>query len=72
MSRYTKLEFPRFNGDGLTEWLYKAEQFFEIDHTLEAAKVKLASIHLAGKSFALVQSFLENTRKRQDVLVGGI
>ena len=31
----TKLEFPQFNGDGVEEWVFKVEQFFLLDKTLE-------------------------------------
>ena len=49
-SDYTKLDFPRFDGSGLHERLYKVEQSFDIDHTLELNKVKLVSIHLDEKA----------------------
>ena len=38
-NQYTKLEFPIFNGDELNEWIYKAEQVFEVDVAMEASKV---------------------------------
>lgn len=50
MSHYTKLEFLAFNGDGLTEWLHKVKQLFKIDNTIDAIKVKLASIHFEGQT----------------------
>ena len=31
----TKLEFPIFNREGIDEWLFKVEQFFMLDKTLE-------------------------------------
>ena len=58
-SHYTKLEFPQFSGEGLNGWLYKVEQFFEIDHTLEPNKVKLASISLGGKALHWYKEFLK-------------
>nr|CAD1842592.1 unnamed protein product [Ananas comosus var. bracteatus] len=50
LSRFTKVEFPRFDGMNLKGWVYRCEQFFEIDGTEEGAKVKLATIHLEGKA----------------------
>lgn len=49
-SHYTKLEFPRFDGSRVKEWLYKAKWFFNNDYTLDGAKVKLASIYFDGKA----------------------
>nr|GEV00916.1 hypothetical protein [Tanacetum cinerariifolium] len=45
-TKMTKIEFPKFGGDDVRGWLYKCEQFFEIDHGLDPHKVQLASIHL--------------------------
>lgn len=42
----------------MNEWLYKADQFFNIDHTLEASKVKLASIHLEDKALHWFKSYI--------------
>nr|DAD20694.1 TPA_asm: hypothetical protein HUJ06_022157 [Nelumbo nucifera] len=49
-TRLTKVDFPRFNGDHVEDWLYKCDQFFTLDNTSFAAKVKLAAIHLEGKA----------------------
>lgn len=38
--------------------MYKSEQLFDIDNTMEGAKVKLASIHFEGKTLFSFQSFL--------------
>nr|CAD1843957.1 unnamed protein product [Ananas comosus var. bracteatus] len=39
--RFTKIEFPRFDGEDLKGWLFRCEQFFEVDGTSEEAKVHL-------------------------------
>lgn len=44
-SRFTKLEFPKFFGKDPEGWVYKSENFFEINGIEETQKVKLASIH---------------------------
>ncbi|XP_039124215.1 uncharacterized protein LOC120260722 [Dioscorea cayenensis subsp. rotundata] len=67
-SHYSKIEFPRFDGIGLVEWLFKVEQFFEIDHTLEPNKVKMVSIHLEGKALHWYKAFL-NMKDRGKVYV---
>lgn len=68
IGHYTKLEFPVFNGDNLTEWLYKAEKFFEIDTTTEAIKVKLATMHFEGKTLHWFKLFLSTKEKGRMVL----
>nr|CAD1833858.1 unnamed protein product [Ananas comosus var. bracteatus] len=57
--RLTKLEFPRFNGEELKGWLYRCEQFFEIDGTPEDSKVKIAAIHLEGRALQWHQVFMK-------------
>lgn len=48
--RFTKIEFPQFDGEDLKGWLSRYEQFFEVDGTSEDAKVQLVAIHLEGKA----------------------
>lgn len=49
-SRFTKIEFPMFDDDDLEGRLFRCERFFQIDFTLENAKIKLASIHMEGRA----------------------
>ena len=37
----TKLEFSKFGEEGVEEWLFKVEQFFLLDKTLEHAKISV-------------------------------
>ncbi|CAA7034449.1 unnamed protein product [Microthlaspi erraticum] len=60
VTRLAKLDFPRFNGDKLTEWLFKAEQFFEIDHTPDEIKVAIVSIHLDELAATWHQSMFQS------------
>ncbi|XP_020080220.1 uncharacterized protein LOC109703897 [Ananas comosus] len=62
--RFTKIEFPRFDGEDLKGWLYRCEQFFEIDGTAEDAKVKLATIHLEGRALQWHQIFMKSRLTR--------
>ena len=45
-TRFARLDFPRFDGDNPTGWIYKAEQFFHYQRTDDNEKVLLASFHL--------------------------
>lgn len=49
ITHYTKVEFHSFDGHKVKEWVYKAEQFFDVDQTVEGAKVNLASTHFERK-----------------------
>lgn len=45
MTRLAKVDFPRFNGENVKEWLFKVEEFFGIDNTPFEIRVRLASIY---------------------------
>ncbi|PKI54889.1 hypothetical protein CRG98_024720 [Punica granatum] len=49
-ARIAKLEFPRFGREGVKDWLYRCEQFFEVDKFDDEFKLKLVVIHLEGKA----------------------
>lgn len=59
-SRLTKVEFPKFGGDDLNSWLYRVEQFFELDKVPDETKTRLAAIHLEDKALQWHQSFMKN------------
>ena len=59
-SRLSRIDFPRFGGEDVLGWIYRCEQFFEVDHTAEDVQVKIASIHLTGKALLWHQSFMKN------------
>lgn len=44
--RKIKLEFPRFNGKNILDWIFKAEQFFGYYHTPDPERLIIASVHL--------------------------
>jgi len=41
-------------------WIYKCEQFFEVDNIVDNVRVKVASIHLNGKALLWHQSYMKN------------
>jgi hypothetical protein len=47
-TRISKIDFPKFDGKKMKEWLYKCDQFFALDATPDDSRVRLASIHLEG------------------------
>lgn len=64
-NRRNQLEFPKFDGTGLRNWLYQCEQFFEVDETPEASKMKLASCRLGGKALQWHQVFMKTRLTRE-------
>ncbi|KAG8391132.1 hypothetical protein BUALT_Bualt01G0156100 [Buddleja alternifolia] len=63
--KVSRVEFPHFNGEDLGGWLYKCEQFFEVDETPSATKVKLASVHLEGKALPWHQMYMKERLTRE-------
>lgn len=56
--KLTRLEFPKFNGERLTEWLYRCRQYFEYDETSGEGKVKLVAIHMEGRALQWHMSYM--------------
>jgi len=50
LSRLSRIDFPRFAGEDVQGWVYKYEQFFELDAIVDNRRVKIASIHLFGRA----------------------
>ena len=66
VTRLGKLDFPRFGGDGVQDWLFKVEQFFKVDHTPEDSKISTVSIHLDGLAAQWHQNMLEDEENMLD------
>ena len=47
LSRLSRIDFPRFEGEEVQGWIYKCEEFFELDGIGENRKVMIAAIHLS-------------------------
>lgn len=48
-SRLSKVDFPRFDGEDVQGWVYRCEQFFEVEGTPGNLKVRVASIQLLAR-----------------------
>ena len=55
------MDFPQFNGEDPTGWIYKAEKFFHYQQTENSEKITLASFHLLDDALQWYQWF-EKTR----------
>ncbi|KAG2257765.1 hypothetical protein Bca52824_077059 [Brassica carinata] len=63
MTRLSKLDFPRFSGEGLKDWLCKVEQFFHGSNTAEL-KVGIASMHFDGLAATWHRAVLQSENHR--------
>ena len=59
-SRFVRLDFPRFNGEDPTGWIYIAEQFFHYHGIAAIEKVLLTSFHLQGEALQWYEWYTRN------------
>ncbi|KAL0427507.1 UNVERIFIED_CONTAM: Transposon Ty3-G Gag-Pol polyprotein [Sesamum latifolium] len=64
-TKCSQVEFLRFNGEDLGGWIYKCEQFFDIDETPFDAKVKLTAVHMEGKALQWHQVYMKSRLTRE-------
>ena len=43
--RNVKLDFPRFDGSEVLQWIFKAEQFFDYYNTPDTQRLTITAIH---------------------------
>ncbi|KAL0329173.1 UNVERIFIED_CONTAM: hypothetical protein Sradi_4904000 [Sesamum radiatum] len=65
LTKCSKVEFPKFNGDDLRGSVFKCEQFFEVDDTPSDEKVKLAAMHLEGRDLQWHQVYMKSRMTRE-------
>ncbi|WVZ13742.1 hypothetical protein V8G54_011308 [Vigna mungo] len=58
-TRLARIDFPRFGGNAIQQWIYQCETYFAIDGTPEDFRVKLAVIHFEGKALQWHTSFVK-------------
>ncbi|KAG8375887.1 hypothetical protein BUALT_Bualt09G0005900 [Buddleja alternifolia] len=64
-TKCSRVEFPKFCEDDLRGWVYRCEQFFEVDETPSDAKVRLAAVDLEGKALQWHQIFMKARLTRE-------
>jgi hypothetical protein len=55
ITRSVRVEFPTFDGNDPSRWIYKANKFFHVHKTSYNQKLLLASIHMEGKALVWFQ-----------------
>jgi len=58
--RSVKLDFPRFNGSNVLEWIFKVEQFFTYYNTLNDHRLMIAAVHLDADVIPWFQMLTKN------------
>lgn len=57
-------DFPCFDGEDVHKWLYKCNQYFDMEEIKETEKVRLASFYLDGMALYWHQNFSKSVRGR--------
>ncbi|KAG7572601.1 Neutral/alkaline non-lysosomal ceramidase C-terminal [Arabidopsis suecica] len=68
LTRLSKVDFPRFNGEDVTNWLFKVEEFFGIDRTPHEMKVRMASIHFDGVASTWHNAWLQSQMEKGELV----
>jgi hypothetical protein len=58
--RRPKREFPVFEGNDVLKWIYKCNQYFDVEEVAEHGKLKLASYYLDGMALCWHQNFMRS------------
>ncbi|KAJ7980562.1 Retrotransposon gag protein [Quillaja saponaria] len=58
--RYARMDCPRFEWENFREWMYKMDQFFEVEGVLEMHKIRTVSAHLEGRALHWHQTFMRS------------
>lgn len=59
-SRRPRRDFPTFEGEEVHKWLYKCNQYFDLEEIPENDKLKLASYYLDGMALYWHQNYTRN------------
>ncbi|GKE44531.1 hypothetical protein Tco_1471815 [Tanacetum coccineum] len=54
-----KIEFPKFSGDDVKDWVYRCKEFFWVDGVANERKVQLASMHMFGADLVWYQQYMK-------------
>ena len=59
-TRLARLDFPRFNGEGVKNRIIQCDTFFSVDQTPEEYKVHLDVVHFEGKALQWNSAYVKN------------
>nr|GEX16288.1 reverse transcriptase [Tanacetum cinerariifolium] len=52
-----RIEFPKFSGDDVKDWVYRCKQFFKVDGVPDEKKIQLASMHKFDAALVWYQQY---------------
>ncbi|GKA55259.1 reverse transcriptase [Tanacetum coccineum] len=67
-----RIEFPKFSGDDMKDWVYRCKQFFKVDGVLDGRKIQLASMHMFGAALVWYQQYMKKAQKPQADWIRGL
>ncbi|XP_076957283.1 uncharacterized protein LOC143632734 [Bidens hawaiensis] len=68
LSRYGRIDFPKFEGEDVEGWLYKCDHFFEMDRTPNQLKLRIAVVNLEGPALQWHQAYMRSCGHTIDTL----
>nr|GEW40090.1 integrase, catalytic region, zinc finger, CCHC-type, peptidase aspartic, catalytic [Tanacetum cinerariifolium] len=54
-----RIEFPKFSGDDVKDWVYRCKQFFKVDGVPDRRKIQLASMHMFDAALVWYQQYMK-------------
>nr|GEZ29581.1 gypsy/Ty3 retroelement polyprotein [Tanacetum cinerariifolium] len=54
-----KIEFPKFSGGDVKDWIYRCKKFFKVDGVVDGKKVQLASMHVFDAALVWYQQYMK-------------
>ncbi|GJT54197.1 putative mitochondrial protein [Tanacetum coccineum] len=54
-----RIEFPKFSGDDVKDWVYRCKQFFKVDGVPDGRKIQLASMHMFDTALVWYQQYVK-------------
>ncbi|GJX19436.1 putative mitochondrial protein [Tanacetum coccineum] len=54
-----RIEFPKFSGDDVKDWVYRCKQFFKVDGVPDGRKIQLASMHMFDATLVWYQQYMK-------------
>nr|GEX40310.1 hypothetical protein [Tanacetum cinerariifolium] len=54
-----RIEFPKFSGDDVKDWVYRCKQFFKVDGVPDGRKIQLASMHMFDAALVWYQQYVK-------------
>lgn len=62
-NRFSRIDFPKFDGSEVDSWIQRCEHFFVIDETPERLKVRYASVSVEGRAVQWHNNYIKSSGK---------